>query len=122
MSGKLPGVEVEPVIGHFHLVSVDDLLLEDSVPVPKAVAPSRVVETCKAVEEAGGKPTETAVSEGGIVLLLDDILNAEPEVGEAGCSATCQDAAAQSWAWSRLTRCHILLANVQHGIVESPAH
>jgi hypothetical protein len=80
--GKLPGVKVEPVVGHLDLVAVDNLLLEDTVAVAQAVAPCRVVQTGETVEEAGGKPTQTAVAQGRVVLLLNDVLDAEPEVGE----------------------------------------
>lgn len=33
MSRKLPRIQVEPIVGHFDLISVDDILLENSVPV-----------------------------------------------------------------------------------------
>ena len=42
--GKFPWIEVQPVVWDFYLVAVDDLLLEDTVPVPQAVTPGRVVE------------------------------------------------------------------------------
>lgn len=74
---ELPGVEVEPVVWHLDLVAVDDLLLEDTVAVPEAVTPGRVVEGSQTVEEAGSETTETTVSESSIVLLLDDILDSE---------------------------------------------
>lgn len=44
VSGELPRVEVEPVVGYFHLISIDDLLLENTISVSQAVAPGRVVE------------------------------------------------------------------------------
>ena len=85
MPGELPGVEVEPVVGHLDLVAINDLLLEDAIAVPQAVAPGRVVQAGETVEEAGGQAAQTAVAQGRIVLLLDDILDAEAEVSKAIC-------------------------------------
>ena len=103
VAGKLPGVEVEPVVWHLDLVAVDDLLLEDTVAVPEAVTPGRVVEGSQTVEEAGSETAETTVSESSIVLLLDDILDSEAEVGETSLG-------------------YVFLADVEHGVVESTAH
>ena len=100
---ELPGVEVEPVVWHLDLVAVDDFLLEDTVAVPEAVTPGRVVEGSQTVEEAGSETAETAVSESSIVFLVDDILDSEAEVGETGLG-------------------HVLLSDVEHGIVEGTAH
>ena len=50
--GEFPGVEVKPVVGHFDLVAVDNLLLEDAVAVPQTVAPGRVIQAGETVEEA----------------------------------------------------------------------
>ena len=44
MALELPWVEVQPVVGNFDLVSVDNLLLKDTVAVAQAVTPGRVVE------------------------------------------------------------------------------
>lgn len=100
---ELPGVEVEPVVWHLDLVSVDDLLLEDTVAVPEAVTPGRVVEGSQTVEEAGSETAETTVSESSIVLLFDDILDSEAELGETSLG-------------------HVLLSDVEHGVVEGTAH
>ncbi len=83
--GELPGVKVEPVVGDFDLVSVDDLLLEDAVTVSQTVAPGRKVERGQAVEEAGGKSAETSISQSGIMFLFNDVLNAETQVGKTSC-------------------------------------
>jgi hypothetical protein len=79
---ELPRVEVEPVIGDLNLVSIDDLLLKDTVSVTKTVSPGWVVQRGHRVEEAGGETTETAVAERGVVLLGNDIFHAEAKVGE----------------------------------------
>jgi hypothetical protein len=83
LSGELPGVEVKPVIRHFHLIAIDDLLLEDSVSVTQTVTPSGEVKRSQAIQEASGQTTQATVSESSIVLLADDVLNAESEVGES---------------------------------------
>lgn len=57
VTGKLPGVKVQPVVGHFDLVAVNDFLFEDSISVAKTVTPGGVVETGQAVEEASSKST-----------------------------------------------------------------
>ena len=54
MSGKFPRIKVEPVIGHFNLIAIDNLLLEDTIPISQTVAPSREVKRRQAVEEASG--------------------------------------------------------------------
>ena len=55
VSREFPRVEVEPVVWDLHLVAVDYLLFEDAITIPQAVAPGRVVQGCKAVEEARGE-------------------------------------------------------------------
>lgn len=85
MTGELPGVEVEPVIGDLDLVTIDNLLLEDTVPVAQAITPGGVVQGRKTVEETGGKSAETSVTEGSIVFLLDDVFDTESEIRQTGC-------------------------------------
>ena len=46
---EFPGIIIEPVVGDLHLVSVYDLLLEDSIAVSQSVSPSRVVQCSHAV-------------------------------------------------------------------------
>src|SRR5947207_8835027 len=41
---KLPRVEIQPVIGNLDLIPIDNLLLEDAIPVPQSVSPRRVVQ------------------------------------------------------------------------------
>lgn len=82
---KLPRVKLEPVVGNLDLVAVNDFLLEDAVAVAQAIAPGGVVERGETVKEAGGETAETTVAEGGVVLLFDDVLDAEAEFTEASC-------------------------------------
>lgn len=82
MAGELPGVKVKPIIGNLDLVAVDNLLLEDSVSVPQTVAPSGEIKRGKAVEEASGKPTKATIAQSSIVLLADNVLNAEAQISK----------------------------------------
>lgn len=85
MTGELPRVEVQPVVGDFNLVAVNDFLLENTVAVSQTVTPGREVERGQTVEEASGQSTKTAVSEGSVVFLGDDIFNAKTEIGKTSC-------------------------------------
>lgn len=84
---ELPGIEVEPVVRDLDLITVDDLLLENAITVPQTVAPCRVIKGGETVEEASSKTAQTTVSESGIILLLDDVLNAETKITETRCNA-----------------------------------
>ncbi|GJC79271.1 hypothetical protein ColLi_02109 [Colletotrichum liriopes] len=118
---ELPGVEVKPVVGNLDLVAVDDLLLEDTVPVSQSVAPGGEVEGSQTVKETSSQPAKTTVSECSIVLLLNNVLNAETEFVEASCESI-------SIFGSRprlvvlLTLGNVLQADVQHGVVEGATH
>jgi hypothetical protein len=83
VAGELPGVEIKPVVRHFDLIPIDNLLLENTISVPQAITPGRVVEGGQAVQEASSQSTKTAVSEGSIVLLTNDVLNTESEFSKA---------------------------------------
>lgn len=83
VSWKLPGIKVEPVVWNLHLIAIYDLLLEDAISISEPVTPGRVVEGSETVEEARCETAETAVTESSIVLLRNDILHAEAEIGEA---------------------------------------
>jgi hypothetical protein len=78
----LPWVEVKPVVRNLHLVSVDDLLTEDTVAVAESVSPRWVVQCGKRVEETSSKTTETSVSESSVAFLFDDVLHVEAELGK----------------------------------------
>ena len=100
VSLKFPWVEVEPVIWDFNLVSVNDLLLEDTVSVSQTVAPSWVVQGGHRIEEASGETSKTTITKSSVVLLRDYIFHAESEIGKAlynlvseanGCSSASKD-------------------------------
>ena len=67
----LEGVAVlQPVIRLLHLKTVLDLLLEESVLVTDAAAVGRIVQGGQGIQEAGCKPSQTAVAKGRIRLLV----------------------------------------------------
>ena len=84
VSRELPGIKVKPVIRDFDLVTIDNLLLEDTISVSKTITPCRVVERGKTIEEAGGQPSKATIAKSGIMLLGDDILDPESEFGKTG--------------------------------------
>lgn len=43
MPWELPGVEVKPIVGDFDLIPIDNLLLEDSIPVTESITPRRII-------------------------------------------------------------------------------
>lgn len=82
VSWKLPRIEVKPVIGHLDLVTIHNFLLEDSISVSQPVTPSWVVEGGERVQETGSQSTQTTISKSSIVLLIDDVLDAETKLGK----------------------------------------
>jgi hypothetical protein len=83
LTWEFPRIKVQPVIWNLHLISIDDLLLEDAVSVSKSVSPGWVIQCCKTVEEACSKPSKTAVAESSIMFLRDDVLNPEAKLGKS---------------------------------------
>ena len=67
--GKLPRVEVQPIIWYLYLESVDNLLLKDAISVTQAISPGRVVQRGHAVKETCGQSAEATVAESSVVLL-----------------------------------------------------
>mmetsp|Transcript_3131 Transcript_3131/g.5401 ORF Transcript_3131/g.5401 Transcript_3131/m.5401 type:complete len:228 (-) Transcript_3131:258-941(-) len=64
----------EPIIWHLELVAIlADLLEEHSVLVSDTVSPTRIVECCEGVHEAGCETPQAAVSETWIALFGNDI-------------------------------------------------
>jgi hypothetical protein len=57
VSGELPGIEVKPVVRNLNLISIHNFLLENTISVSEAIAPSRVVERRERVQEASSKST-----------------------------------------------------------------
>lgn len=74
---ELPWVEIEPVIGDLNLISIDNLLLKDTIPVPKPIAPSRKVHRRHTIEEARGESSKTTISKRCIMFLGNDVLNSK---------------------------------------------
>ena len=56
------------------MVSIDDLLFEQTVLIPDPAAVSWKPYRGKRVEKTGSKATETAISKAGIVLYFPDLL------------------------------------------------
>ena len=63
-----------------NLFAVDDLLLEDSVVVPDAVAVGRHRQRGHRVQEAGGQSTEAPVPEAGVSLHVLELLDVQAEL------------------------------------------
>mmetsp|Transcript_42557 Transcript_42557/g.106218 ORF Transcript_42557/g.106218 Transcript_42557/m.106218 type:complete len:307 (+) Transcript_42557:3078-3998(+) len=72
----------EPVVRVLHLTALDDLLLEDAVRVPDAVAPDGIVERGHGVEEAGSQTAQTAIAQRRVVLVLIQLLQVVSDVCE----------------------------------------
>lgn len=67
--GEFPRVEVQPIVWYLYLVSVDNLLLEDTISVTQTISPGRVVQSGHAVKETCSQAAEAAVAEGSVMLL-----------------------------------------------------
>jgi hypothetical protein len=87
VSWELPRIEVKPVIGNFDLVPVHNFLLEDTISVSQSISPGRDVERSHGVQETGSETTKTTITKSSIVLLLNDVLNAETKFGETLCES-----------------------------------
>jgi len=112
MSWEFPRIEVEPVIRNLNLISIYNLLLEDSISVSQSVSPGRVVQRGKRVQETSSKTTETPVSKCSIVFLFNDVLNAETKVIEA-LYLEISKMAMDSWISRGVhTFSHILQSNI----------
>ena len=69
---ELPRVAVlQPVVRGLFLTPVDDVLFEHAVIVANTVAAARQRQRRQRVEEAGGKTSQTAVTEARVVLFVD---------------------------------------------------
>jgi hypothetical protein len=62
MTGELPGVKIQPIVGYFDLVAVNDFLLEDSVSITKTIAPGGVVKRSQTVKETSSKSTQATIA------------------------------------------------------------
>jgi hypothetical protein len=85
VSWKLPRIKVEPVIWNLNLVSIDNLLLEDSISVSQSITPGWKVQGSHRVQEAGSETTETTISECSIMFLINDVLDTEAKICQTIC-------------------------------------
>ena len=70
-TAKLEWITVfQPVIRHFHLESVLNLLFEQTIVVTDPAAISTVAESCQGIQETSRQSSQTAVSESRIRLLV----------------------------------------------------
>lgn len=88
VASELPRVEVKPIVRNLDLITINNLLLEDTVFVSQSVTPGGIVERGQAVEEASGKTAKTAISKRSVVLLTDNVFHAEAEIRYALCILT----------------------------------
>ena len=81
----LPGVPVfKPVVGKLRLTAVHYILVEKAVTVADSVSVAVVSEGRERIDEAGGEPSETAVSETGIRLLLIELVEVLAHILKSG--------------------------------------
>ena len=77
--GDHPGVPVsQPVVGPLDLVAAADLLLEDSVFVPKGVSNRRQRQGRHRIEEARGEAPKTSVAQPGVEFAGLQVLERDP--------------------------------------------
>ena len=79
MSREFPRVEVQPVIRDLNLVSINELLLKNTISVAKSISPCWHVHSGHTVQKAGCKTTKATVTKRCIVLLRYDIFNPEAQ-------------------------------------------
>jgi len=73
------GTEAHPVVGQFDLVTVAELLAEQTELIVDAVADGGVIERGERIEKTGGETTETAVAEAHVVFLPAQLRHIEAE-------------------------------------------
>lgn len=91
VSWKFPGIEVKPVIRNLNLVSVHNFLLENTIAISQSITPCRVIERRKGVQETSSQSAETSISERSIMLLVNDVLDAETKVIETTWKRRCKN-------------------------------
>ena len=82
MSRELPGIKVKPVVRHLDLIPIDNFLLENTISVSKTITPGGVVKRGQTVKETSSQSAKATVAQRSIVLLSNDILNSESELGK----------------------------------------
>jgi len=109
-------VKSQPVIREFCLISIDDLLFKDSVVVANSIAHGGDGKGSKRIKETSSKTSETSVSQRCIRFLFKNVLH----IYRAQFLQTLYTR--YSWPQKSYTRCKILHANVEHGIIQRPPH
>lgn len=94
---------VQPEVRNLYLITILDLLLENTVVISNTITPSRDLKGGERVDEASGKSTETTITKGGISLLLIELLEVITHVHESLLEL-------------------LLHVNVDEGILESTTH
>ena len=74
---------LEPVIRHFLLEAVFNLLLEHTVAVTDTTAVGRIIQGCKGIQETGCKTAKTSVTKSCIRLLVLDQVKVESQLIQA---------------------------------------
>ena len=72
----------EPVVRIFNLIAVFDFLLEHTVLVADSVAVSRVIQSCKRIQETSRQSTETTITQSGVRLFVFDKIDVDVHVIE----------------------------------------
>ena len=81
VASDLPRVAVaQPAIGALDLPSIADVLIEDPELVAQAVTDRGEVERGERVHVAGGEAAEATVAEARLLLVLDQLVEREPEL------------------------------------------
>ena len=71
--------ELQPLFGNFHLISVDDFLIENTEIVPDAITDGGQFERCHGIEKACRQTAETAVAQSRIAFLVDDVFHVQAQ-------------------------------------------
>ena len=78
--GDQPGIaHIQPLVGQFHLLAVDDLLLEDAQLVADGVAGGGNVQSGHGIQIAGCQTAQTAIAQTGIGLQLEQVRSREAQ-------------------------------------------
>ena len=82
---EFPGVAVDqPVVGLFHLATVNDALREHAVVVADAVAHAGHAHGGHGVQKARGQAPQAAVAQSGVGFQIDQRVEVDPELGAGG--------------------------------------
>ena len=83
-AGKLPGhVFIEPQIGLFHLLAVNDFLLEHAVLIADAVAHGRNAQSGQRIEETRGQAAEAAVAQARVFFFFAHFVKIDAQLAES---------------------------------------